>query len=334
MPPDTSYTAIVEDAGLRLDLLVPKKFNLSRSQAQKLMDRGLILVNSAVPKKYGQTIRAGDAIVIAKSTGQNRPAAAASNDNAPSLQASAIPSAATREPRVIAETADYLVVEKPAGLLTHTTEAREKNTLAGWLAKKYPEVKKIGDQPAVRPGIVHRLDKEASGLLVVARTQPMFEHLKNQFKARTVRKEYLALVHGRVAKDWGEINFPIARGQSRTRMAARPATDEPDKNEREAKTEFLVEKRFANCTLLRVTLHTGRMHQIRVHMLAYNHPLVGDPLYFQKKRKDNLDKKYGRLFLHAAKLSFTNLDGQRQIFTSPLPKELEAKSEALQKNYT
>lgn len=229
------------------------------------------------------------------------------------------------KPKIIAATADYLVVEKPAGLLTHETQAHEKNTLAGYLAKKYPALKKVGDDPAVRPGIVHRLDKEASGLLVVARTAAMFDHLKKQFKNRAIEKEYLALCHGRVAKDEGEINFPIARSDRSDRMAAIPSTKYGADTEdgKEARTEFLVERRFVNFTLLRVIIHTGRMHQIRVHLLAYNHPLVGDPLYFQKKRPQRWDEKLGRLFLHSAKLSFTDLSGERKTFASALPEPLQ-----------
>jgi 23S rRNA pseudouridine1911/1915/1917 synthase len=224
---------------------------------------------------------------------------------------------------VIAETPDYLVLNKPSGLLVHPTQAEEPDTLAAWLVKNYKEVKKVGDDPKVRPGIVHRLDKDASGLMVVARTQEMFEKLKMQFKNRTVEKEYLALVHGKPAKDWEDIKFPIARGRTNDRMAARPQKDEPVEGEREAHTEFIVEKRFANCSLLRIFLHTGRMHQIRVHMLAYNHPLVGDPLYNQKKRKKNLDEKLGRLFLHSTKLAFEDLNGEKKTFESPLPEVLQ-----------
>ena len=117
------------------------------------------------------------------------------------------------------------------------------------------------------------------------------------------------------------ISFPISRSETADRMAAIPAGEAS--RGKEAKTEFLVEKKFINFTLLRVKIHTGRMHQIRVHLLAYNHPLAGDPLYFQKKQKRTWDEKLGRLFLHSTKLGFTDLEGQKQVFESPLPKELE-----------
>jgi 23S rRNA pseudouridine1911/1915/1917 synthase len=196
--------------------------------------------------------------------------------------------------------------------------------LAAILIKKYPELKKVGDDPK-RPGIVHRLDKEASGLLVIARTQKMFEHLKNQFKNRAIEKEYSVLVHGQISKDWDEIKFPIERSRTSDRMAALPATlrGQATMAGKNALTEFWVEKRFVNFTLLRVKIHTGRMHQIRVHMLSYNHPIVGDPLYFQKKRKDKWDRICGRLFLHCTHLAFLDLNNERQEFHSAIPAELK-----------
>jgi 23S rRNA pseudouridine1911/1915/1917 synthase len=231
--------------------------------------------------------------------------------------------------KIISATPDYLVVNKPAGLLTHPTMANEPTTLAFFLLKKYPEIKNVGED-LLRPGIVHRLDKEASGLLVVARTQKMFEHLKEQFKTRTIEKEYLILVHGRVAKDEGEINFPITRSETSDRMAARPLSNDGgtisrsplQPGEKEARTEFLVEQRFVNFTLLRVKIHTGRTHQIRVHFLAYNHPVVGDQLYIQKKRKRTWDENLGRLFLHCTKLVFKDLENKACTFESSLPTEL------------
>lgn len=309
--------------GSRLDVFLSEELGITRSQAQKLLKHGLILVNEKEPKKAGDRVKLGDKITI-QEISTNIVSAQINlqkKDTKKKLEMT------KWDIKIVAETPDYVVIEKPAGLLVHPTQAREKNTLVAWLTKKYPKIKTVGDEPAVRPGIVHRLDKEASGLLVVAKTQPMFDHLKEQFKNRTIEKEYFALVHGRVTKDWDEINFPIARGENIDRMAARPVLKRIgkqslvalDEGEKEAKTEFLVEKRFANCTLLRVIIHTGRMHQIRVHLLAYNNPLVGDPLYFQKKRKRNLDEKLGRMFLHSIKLGFTNLNGEKQIYHSPLP---------------
>ncbi|MBF8280706.1 MAG: pseudouridine synthase, RluA family [Candidatus Magasanikbacteria bacterium] len=223
------------------------------------------------------------------------------------------------EPYIIFENSDFLVVHKPAGQLTHPTEKGETDTLADFLRVHFPAVSSVGDAPEVRPGIVHRLDREASGLLVVAKTSAAFNNLKKQFQERKVEKEYFILVHGKILRDWGTINFPLARTRD-GKMGARP---EDDENTREAVTEFEVVKRYANATLVKAHPKTGRTHQIRVHFHAYGHPLVGDPLYRQKKYKMRAEEKLKRIFLHACRLAFTDLNGERVEFTDPLPSELE-----------
>ncbi len=296
------------NADERLDVFLAKKLKISRSQVQKMIEAEQVFVNNKLPKKPGDNLNADAVIEIKKA--KITPAVAEKK------QAGKV----KFDVKIIAETPDYVVVEKPVGMLSHPTMAGEKNTLADFIVKKYPAIKKIGDDP-MRPGIVHRLDKEASGLMVIARTQKMFNHLKDQFKNRTINKEYIALAHNQMPRDWDEINFPISRSETNDRMAAIPEGEAA--RGKEAKTEFLVVKNFINFSLIRVKIHTGRMHQIRVHMLAYNHPLVGDPLYFQKKQKKVWDEKLGRLFLHSTKLGFNDLSGERQEFDSPLPKELD-----------
>ncbi|MBU0546220.1 RluA family pseudouridine synthase [Patescibacteria group bacterium] len=320
-----------DSAGSRLDVFLSSALGISRSQTGKMIDNGLVEVNEKTPKKAGSRVKDGDVISIKqeathdavipptkyggihKTRNLDSPVLSRGNDKID-----------VKDIKIVAETPDYIVINKPSGMLTHSTNRLEKDSLAELLAEKYPELKKVGEDP-VRPGIVHRLDKEASGLLVVARTQKMFDHLKNQFKKRTIEKEYIVLAHGKVAKDWDEINFPIARSRTTDRMSARPLVKkgEIDEDSKTAKTEFLVEKRFVNFTLLRVKIYTGRMHQIRAHLLAYNHPVVGDPLYFQKKRKRMWDERLGRLFLHCSKLGFVDLTGTKVSFESRLPKELE-----------
>lgn len=222
-------------------------------------------------------------------------------------------------PTIIAATDDFVVLNKPHGLLVHEAEsAPDEKTLVDWLLKKFPKIKKVGDEPKVRPGIVHRLDREASGLLLVALTPAMFEHLKNQFQEHTITKEYLVLVHGKVKNDWGEIKLPIMRQSHAGRMAARPVGNEEAK---EAHTEYYVEQRFGSTTLLRVILHTGRTHQIRVHFYALGHPVVGDTLY-EKRLHAKTFPVPPRLFLHAARLGFDDLQNQHQEFTVELPPEL------------
>ncbi|KKP59445.1 MAG: Pseudouridine synthase [Candidatus Magasanikbacteria bacterium GW2011_GWC2_34_16] len=304
----------------RLDVFLLEKLKISRSQAQKMISAGQITVNGLPPKKAGDRIKATDKIEIEKikriTTGKEQ-------GGVNEIKKTKIKKEKTAPLKIIKTTSDYIVIEKPTGLLTHPTQAEEKESVATNLAKKYPEIKKIGDDP-IRPGIVHRLDKDASGLLVVARTQKMFNHLKNQFKNHTIDKEYSVLVHGKVAREWSTINFRLARGQNQDRVVAVPLTKYGVNTEKgkEALTEFNIAKHFVNFTLLNINIHTGRMHQIRAHMLAYNHPVVGDPLYFQKKRKSKWDEVCGRLFLHCTKLAFVDLDGKTQKFESPLPKEL------------
>ena len=296
----------------RLDVFLSAKLKTTRSQIQKLIDNDLVTINGKTATKTGALVRPTDKIIVNKPVAEKKLTVKEAEIKKEKFKIN-----------IIKETPDYLVVEKPYGLLTHSTDKNEPDSLASMLAKKYPGLKKVGDDPK-RPGIVHRLDKEASGLLVVARTQKMFEHLKDQFKNRTVQKEYSVLAHGKTSKDFDEINFPLERGRNIERMSALPATEYGRTNPlgKEALTEFDVEKRFINFTLLKVKIHTGRMHQIRAHLLAYNHPVVGDPLYKQKKRKDKWDKVCGRLFLHCTKLGFVDLNGEKQEFTSTLPQPL------------
>lgn len=228
---------------------------------------------------------------------------------------------------IIADKDAYIVVEKPSGLLAHETSAGETETLSRWIIEKYPEISYVGED-AKRPGMMHRLDKEASGIIVIAKTQEMYNLIKKQFQKRTIEKEYIVLVHGIISADHGVIDFDIDRGRE-GRMASRPKTDAlrvknvPHiQKGKEAITEFFVEKRFARFTLLRVKIHTGRTHQIRVHMLAYNHPVVGDKVYVNSKLNLKRDKELGRLFLHAARLCFDDLKGSRVCYESPLPENL------------
>jgi 23S rRNA pseudouridine1911/1915/1917 synthase len=219
------------------------------------------------------------------------------------------------EPKIIFEDEDILVVDKPASLEVYSEREKGEPTLVDWLVEKYPTISKVGPDPA-RPGIVHRLDKNASGLLVVAKTEATFESLIKQFKERSVQKEYTVLVEGGVAQDEGTIEFPIARAKS-GRFAALPLGSEVG---RIAITEYEVLERFKKFTLLKVKIKTGRTHQIRVHLFALGYPVVGDKLYRSKKIKEPV---LPRLFLHASKIYFINLSGMYQEFKSDLPKELE-----------
>jgi len=305
-----------EWGGKRLDLFVSEMLGITRAQAHKRIGRGAVLVNGVVPKKAGDIIKEGDEVAVIDALNARKQAG--SNASAPAFGA----------PFVVHEDPAYLVVHKPAGLLTHPTFADEPDTLSQWLVARYPEIKTVGENPR-RPGIVHRLDREASGLLVVARSQDAFFHLKKQFQSRTIEKEYTVLCYGVMEAEYGVIDFAIDRGKD-GRMVARPKigtlslkTLRTAQEGKEARTEFWVEERFARFTLLRVRIATGRTHQIRVHLYAYAHPVVGDALYVNKKlikRRDVL----GRVFLHAHRLAFDNMQGDRVEYTAPLPQELQS----------
>lgn len=220
--------------------------------------------------------------------------------------------------KIIADEPEFLVIEKPAGLLVHPAPGKTERTLVDELLEQYPELKGIGDS-AERPGLVHRLDRDVSGLMAVAKTQPMFLEFKRQFKNREVKKEYVALVHGVLTanQEHDIIEKPIGRSHTgRGRMAAYSQTQ---RDSREAKTEYWVIKRLRHHTLLRVQIHTGRSHQIRVHLFALGYPVVGDKVYQQKRIKP---AKIERLFLHACKLGFKDLEKEHHEYESPMPEEL------------
>lgn len=242
----------------------------------------------------------------------------------------------TTFPEIIFENDDYLVINKPSGIAVHGGGNIKDKTLADFLIERYPGIESVGDDE-IRPGIVHRLDKEVSGLMVIAKNNETFSILKNQFKDRDVNKEYVALVHGKMTTDFGSINFPIKRSSEGFKMAAMPLNtadllsrrQPKDRDQgnldgmfkaREAITEYSVLKHYVNYTLLQVKIKTGRTHQIRVHFFALGHPLVGDNLYFNKKSKaQNKKVELGRIFLAANKLSFKDKSGSTQRFEIEMP---------------
>ncbi len=214
---------------------------------------------------------------------------------------------------VVSEDADVIVVDKPAGLIVHPGAGHPDGTLVNGLLQRFPELADVGD-PA-RPGIVHRLDANTSGLLAVARTQVAYEALVAALAARTVDRGYLALVWGTPESASGLVDAPIGRSVRRpTRMAIREGG-------RQARTRYAVERSFddPDVSLLRCTLETGRTHQIRVHLAAINHPVVGDPAYGGIRAGVDIS----RPFLHAATLAFAHpVTGEPQRFASELPPDL------------
>ncbi len=306
------FTVSEDHNGLRLDLFLVEQLSCSRNVVKQYIDRGQVLRNNVLPKKAGDIVHTADLVVIQPLVITETKEEVQEDTKAQQALLEAV--------QVIADTPDYVVIYKPAGLLMHANDHHDSVTVVAWLQKHYPEVVGVGDN-LQRPGIVHRLDKDASGILVVAKNQEMFDNLKQQFKTRSVKKEYIVLVHGQFENDEGSIDFPIDRSKD-GKFVARPAKGNRDTapSGKDAYTEWQVETRYLHYTLLKVRIHTGRTHQIRVHMYANAHPVVGDTLYMQRSflRYNNLP----RLFLHAARLSFADKEGTIVSYEHPLPEEL------------
>jgi len=234
------------------------------------------------------------------------------------------------EPEIIYEDESLLAVNKPAGLLVHGVAARGKRsaspereqgpaetTLVDWLLKRYPEVKTVGEKPEERPGIVHRLDKGTSGVMLVAKTQTCFDYLKNLFRSHQIKKGYLVLVHGEVKPKQGIIKKPIGLKSGTTKRSVYS-----EKFAKEAKTNYKVIKYFTSegkkiFSLLDVIPETGRTNQIRVHLASIHHPVVGDSLYGLRKEP----RWASRLMLHAESIEFTLRSGRRLRIEAEPPKE-------------
>jgi 23S rRNA pseudouridine1911/1915/1917 synthase len=209
------------------------------------------------------------------------------------------------EPEIIYQDKDLLVVNKPAGLVVHEGAGQTGATLVDWLKQTLPRSPLTHE----RYGILHRLDKDTSGLLLVAKTQVAFDYYKKLFKLHKIKKEYLALVHGRLTPDRGLIQIPLARHLiKRTRFEAAASG-------RMAETEYAVTKYYASFSYLKAWPKTGRTHQLRVHFASIGHPIVGDKIY---GKKDAL----ARQFLHAHQLNLVGLDGTEHQFVAPLAPDL------------
>ena len=231
---------------------------------------------------------------------------------------------------VVYENDDFAAINKPAGMLVHRPERgpkslQEEGVLTDWVKEHYPEAKEVGDVPALRPGIVHRLDEDTSGLLLIAKNQRFFEYMKGLFQKHEVQKTYIALVHGRMVGS-GKIDKPIGLLSGSTK---RSVNGKNLKMVKEAVTEYRVLKVLkGKYSLLRIFPHTGRTHQIRVHLASIGHPIVGDGLYGKKKE----DKELGlsRQFLHAESLEFNLEDGSRLKMEAELPSDLTEFLEKIQ----
>ncbi len=218
--------------------------------------------------------------------------------------------------KTIFENNHFLVIDKPAGLTVHPARPGQTGTLIGEIIKKYPEIKEVGEDP-LRPGIVHRLDKDTSGLMIIAKNNQAFGYLKKQFQQRKIVKKYLCLVHGQIKDDKGT----IAKAISLSKKNRKKRSALLDNRAKSAWTEYRVVKRFSQYTLLKVLPKTGRTHQIRIHLASIGHPVAGDKQYKFKRQKD--PKNLNRQFLHAQYLKFSSLNGKIMQFKTELPNDLK-----------
>ncbi len=295
-------TIPTELAGQRLDTALAKLLETTRSQIQKLIKSGAITLNQKTVSPHVR-VQGADTVFYPELFME---IPAPKKSAAPLLD-------------ILYEDDDLLVINKPAGLLVHGVGQRTTEpTVVDALLERYPSIASVGDDP-IRPGIVHRLDRDASGVLIIGKTQSAFEHLKQQFVSRAAHKEYVALAYGRILRDRDTITLKIARSRERGRMVARPHTQEG----KEAITEYTVLERFKTATLVRVQTKTGRTHQIRAHFKAINHPLVGDKLYKKKHMKNIRPIELDRVFLHATTLTIVLPGGKERTFEASLPMLLE-----------
>jgi len=223
-------------------------------------------------------------------------------------------------PKIIFQNKDFIVVDKPIGLSVHQGIGAREKTLVDFLLERFPEIKNVGDDPEIRPGIVHRLDRETSGVIVVARNQKSFEYLKGLFQKRAIEKKYVALVFGKMKEKQGKIEGEMGRSKRDFRKQALVRGKINVRKERYSLTHYSVLKESDGYTLLEVSPKTGRTHQIRVHLHSIGHPIVGDKKYTFKVYK-NIETP--RMFLHAKSLSFIDLDGKKHFFKSDPPEEFD-----------
>ncbi|HLJ34480.1 MAG TPA: RluA family pseudouridine synthase [Ktedonobacteraceae bacterium] len=307
LPYDT-FIAQAAETGQRLDrYLTPLVPDVSRTTIQHMIAEGGVLVNGH-SSKAGYALRDGDTIRVYHML--------------PSAQQShAKPQSYPLE--IVYEDNDLLVINKAAGMVVHPAPGHYEDTLVNALLARYPQLQEL--QEGVRPGIVHRLDKDTSGLLIIAKNTRTQATLIEMLRQHAIMKRYLALVEGNVSLDHGSIDAPIGRDPRNRQQMAITAT-----GSREARTHFRVLERFARHTLLLLELETGRTHQIRVHLKAIGHPVVGDIIYGSghSKREPLLQRQ----FLHAYQLKFQHpTTGETVELEVPLPEDLQAVLE--QKNF-
>ncbi|MGF0112386.1 RluA family pseudouridine synthase [Streptococcus sp. SGI.013] len=293
---------VIKDAGVRLDKALADLTELTRSQANEAIKKGEVLVNGKVVKaKYA--VKAGDEITY------HLP-----EEEVLEILAEDIPL------EIIYEDQDVAVVNKPQGMVVHPSAGHTSGTLVNALMYHIKDLSSING--VVRPGIVHRIDKDTSGLLMIAKNDNAHRSLAAELKDKKSLRQYLAIVHGNLPNDRGVIEAPIGRSDKDRKKQAVIAGG------RDALTRFKVLERFGHYTLVELTLETGRTHQIRVHMAYIGHPVAGDPLYGPKK-----SLKGNGQFLHAATLGFTHpTTKEEMVFSAEVPEIFEKTLDDLRKH--
>lgn len=290
---------LVNQPAQRLDKFLAESFpEITRSRWQKLIGQGMVLVNQKKARP-GQCLQCNDEVHLILPSPESE-----------------IPLAQKIAVNVIYEDADIAVVDKPAGMTVHPAAGHSKNTLVNALLARYPSLAHTGS--VLRPGIVHRLDRDTSGLVIVAKNDGSWVNLVDQFKSRRVKKVYIALVKGKLEPEQGVIEAPIGRHPAnRKKMAV-------VEGGKEARTRYRVVRYYKGYTLLDIMPETGRTHQIRVHLAAIGFPVIGDSVYGIKW------PYLGRQFLHAYKLGFyLPSNGEFREFNAELPQDLKKATERL-----
>lgn len=293
-----------EEAGKRIDIFTSEKTGISRSQIQKLIDKGSLLVNER-PVARNYRLKADDFIylIIEEKTG---------DELIPEL----LPV------QIQYQDEHLIVVDKPHGMVVYPAAGHNRGTLMNAIKYHSKSLATIGGP--LRPGVVHRLDKDTSGIMVVALNDKAYYSLIEQFKNRTIKRRYLALIYGNIKENSGEISVRIGRSESdRKKMSTRV------RRGKEAITSWRVIERFQNATLIEARLRTGRTHQIRVHFASIGHPVLGDRIYGKKIALDTKSRRkilFPRQMLHAELLGFVHpISGEYLEFTSPLSEDMKEK---------
>lgn len=297
----------LREVGQRLDqFLADRRPSLSRRALQAAIQAGQVSVDGSLSLKVHQRLALGQVVTWRFHEAAVKPLSDRSH----------LPLLPLPTPAVVAETDDLLVLNKPAGLSMHPVRKGQTGTLTDWLSTHYPQILAVGENP-LRPGMVHRLDRDTSGVVVIAKTEDAFRALKRLFQERRVSKRYLALVYGQVADPSGVIEAPLGRLRGSIRRAVSGGKRAFGGALREATTVYALHTRYPQHDLLSVEPKTGRTHQIRVHLASLGHPVVGDRLYrFKEHRGDPLQPPHQ--LLHAAEIRFT-LYGRKLRFEAPLP---------------